>query len=96
MSTISAALALAGLEAGPPDVSATIAERERLAAGLRSIGLEPLPSFTNFLLVPHERAQELYEALLARGLPFALRRERSGSPCTGRRRTTGCSRRSPR
>jgi histidinol-phosphate aminotransferase len=68
LSTISAALALAGLEAAPPDVSATIAERERLAAGLRSIGLEPLPSFTNFLLVPHERAQELYEALLDRGL----------------------------
>ena len=68
LSTISAALALAGLEAGPPDVSGTIAERERLAAGLRSLGLEPLPSFTNFLLVPHERAHELYEALLDRGL----------------------------
>jgi histidinol-phosphate aminotransferase len=68
VSTISAALVLAGLEAGPPDVSETIAERERLAAGLRSLGLEPLPSFTNFLLVPHERAQELYEGLLDRGL----------------------------
>ena len=42
VSTLSAALALAALEAGPPDVSATIAERERLAAGLRSLGLEPL------------------------------------------------------
>jgi histidinol-phosphate aminotransferase len=68
VSTISAALALAGLEAGPPDVSATIAERERLGNALRSIGLEPLPSHTNFLLVPHARAQELYESLLARGL----------------------------
>lgn len=68
VSTISAALALAALQAGPPDVSATIAERERLAAGLRSLGLEPLPSYTNFLLVPHERAQELYDALLAQGL----------------------------
>jgi histidinol-phosphate aminotransferase len=68
VSTIGAALALAGLEAGPPDVSATLAERERLAAGLRSLGLEPLPSHTNFLLVPHARARELYEALLARGL----------------------------
>ena len=62
----------------PPDVSATIAERERLAAGLRSIGLEPLPSFTNFLLVPDEHAQERYEALLDRGIavrpsPGALR-----------------------
>ena len=68
VSTISAALALAGLEAGPPDVSATIAERERLSAGLREIGLEPLPSYTNFVLVPHARAQELYEALLGRGI----------------------------
>ena len=68
LSTLSAALALAGLEAGPPDVSATIAERERLAAALRGLGLEPLPSFTNFVLVPDERAQELYEALLDRGL----------------------------
>jgi histidinol-phosphate aminotransferase len=71
LSTLSAALALAGLEAGPPDVSATIAERERLAASLRGLGLEPLPSFTNFVLVPDERAQELYEALLDRG--FAVR-----------------------
>jgi len=78
LSTLSAALALAGLEAGPPDVSATIAERERLAAALRGLGLEPLPSFTNFVLVPDEHAQELYEALLDRGLavrpsPGALR-----------------------
>jgi len=78
VSTLAAALALAGLEAGPPDVSATIAERERLADGLRSLGLAPLPSSTNFLLVPHERAEELYACLLARGLavrpsPGALR-----------------------
>jgi len=69
ISTLSAALALAGLEAGPPDVSATIAERERLADGLRSLGLEPLPSWTNFLLVRHERAAELADGLLRRGLP---------------------------
>jgi histidinol-phosphate aminotransferase len=68
ITTLSAALALAGLEAGPPDVSQTIAERERLADGLRSLGLEPLPSYTNFVNVPHERAPELYEALLDRGL----------------------------
>jgi len=68
VSTLSAALALAGLEAGPPDVTATLAERERLAEGLRSLGLEPLPSSTNFLLVPHERAGELADALLRRGL----------------------------
>jgi histidinol-phosphate aminotransferase len=69
VSTLSAALALAALEAGPPDVSATIAERERLADGLRSLGLEPLPSSTNFLFVPHERAAELADGLLGRGLP---------------------------
>jgi len=68
VSTLSAALALAALDAGPPDVSATIAERERLAHGLRSLGLEPLPSWTNFLLVPHEHAGELTDALLRRGL----------------------------
>jgi histidinol-phosphate aminotransferase len=68
LSTLSAALALAGLEAGPPDVSETIAERERLGEGLRSIGFAPLPSHTNFVLVPHERAQEIYEALLGQGL----------------------------
>ena len=71
VSTISAALALAALEAGPPDVAPTIAERERLAAGLRKIGLAPLPSYTNFLLVRNARAQELYEELLAQG--FAVR-----------------------
>ncbi|HET6945701.1 MAG TPA: aminotransferase class I/II-fold pyridoxal phosphate-dependent enzyme [Gaiellaceae bacterium] len=68
VSTISAALALAGLEAGPPDVSATLVERERLADGLRGLGLEPLPSSTNFVLVPHRQADELYESLLARGM----------------------------
>jgi histidinol-phosphate aminotransferase len=68
ISTIGAALALAGLEAGPPDVAPTIAERERLATSLREIGLEPLPSWTNFLLVPHPDARELYERLLARGI----------------------------
>ncbi|HEV7133956.1 MAG TPA: aminotransferase class I/II-fold pyridoxal phosphate-dependent enzyme [Gaiellaceae bacterium] len=69
VSTLSAALALAGLEAGPPDVSETIAERERLAEGLRALGLEPLPSWTNFVLVPHEHAAELADGLLRAGLP---------------------------
>jgi histidinol-phosphate aminotransferase len=78
VSTLAAALALAGLEAGRPDVSATIAERERLASALGALGLEPLPSHTNFLLVQHGRAAELYESLLRRGLavrpsPGALR-----------------------
>jgi histidinol-phosphate/aromatic aminotransferase/cobyric acid decarboxylase-like protein len=69
VSTLSAALALAALEAGPPDVAPTIAERERLADGLRSLGLVPLPSWTNFLFVSHERAAELADGLLRRGLP---------------------------
>jgi histidinol-phosphate aminotransferase len=68
ISTLAAALALAGLEDGPPDVAPTIAERERLAGELRAIGLEPLPSWTNFLLVPHPNAQWLYEQLLDRGI----------------------------
>jgi len=43
-------------------------ERERLAASLRDLGLEPLPSATNFLYVPFERAPELSEVLLGEGM----------------------------
>ena len=68
VSTMSAALALAGLEAGPPDVAPTIAERDRLAGELRGIGLSPAPSWTNFLFVPRPEGRELYERLLDRGL----------------------------
>jgi histidinol-phosphate aminotransferase len=68
ITTLSAALALAALRAGPPDVSATIAERERMAVGLRGLGLEPLPSHANFLYVPTDTAQETYERLLRDGL----------------------------
>jgi histidinol-phosphate aminotransferase len=68
VATTSVALALAGL-ADPPDVRPTIEERERLARELRAIGLEPLPSWANFLYVPTDRASELDEALLHRGLP---------------------------
>jgi histidinol-phosphate aminotransferase len=68
LATTSAALALAGLEAGPPDVAPTIAERERLSGELRGIGLAPLPSWTNFLLVPHPDAHSIYERLLDRGI----------------------------
>ncbi len=73
VSTLSVALALAGL-AAPPDVSSTIAERDRLAAGLRTIGLEPLPSHANFLYVPLEDPHGLADRLLRQGLvvrPFA-------------------------
>ena len=68
ITTMSAALALAALRAGPPDVSATIAERERLASRLRDIGLEPLPSHANFVHVPMADARGTYDRLLRRGL----------------------------
>jgi histidinol-phosphate aminotransferase len=70
LSTLSAALALAGL-AAPPDVAPILEERERMAARLREIGIEPLPSHANFLNVPFERPQELYDRLLEKG--FAVR-----------------------
>jgi histidinol-phosphate aminotransferase len=68
VATTSVALALAGL-ADPPDVLPTIEERERLAGELRRLGLEPQPSWANFVYVPTERAGEVGEALLQRGLP---------------------------
>jgi histidinol-phosphate aminotransferase len=68
ITTFSAALALAALRAGPPDVSETIEERERLAGGLRAIGLEPLPSHANFVYVPLPGAREEHERLLRQGL----------------------------
>ena len=67
IATLSAALAVAAL-ADPPDVSAQVEERERLASGLRALGLEPLPSRTNFLFVPVEAPEELGAALLRSGL----------------------------
>jgi histidinol-phosphate aminotransferase len=67
VSTLSVAVALAGL-ADPPDVSDTIAERERLAERLRGLGLEPLPSWTNFVYVPVDDGFALGDALLRRGL----------------------------
>jgi imidazoleglycerol-phosphate dehydratase / histidinol-phosphatase len=67
ISTLSAALALAAL-ADPPDVSAQVEERERLARGLRALGLEPLESHTNFLFVPLGEPEDLGAALLRSGL----------------------------
>ena len=43
-------------------------ERERLTSLLRELDLAPLPSHTNFVYVPIEGAQELYEQLLHQGL----------------------------
>ena len=67
ISGISAALALAAL-AGGPDVSEQVEERDRCAAVLAEIGLEPLPSRANFLFVPFEHPERLGAELLRKGL----------------------------
>jgi histidinol-phosphate/aromatic aminotransferase/cobyric acid decarboxylase-like protein/imidazoleglycerol phosphate dehydratase HisB len=66
VSAVSAALALAAL-ADPPDVTDQVDERERSARGLRALGLEPLPSWTNFLFVPIEEPEAVGDALLRGG-----------------------------
>ena len=68
ISGISAALALAALAAGPPDVSEQVAERDRCAAVLGEIGLEPVPSRANFLFVPVGDPEGVGAALLREGL----------------------------
>jgi histidinol-phosphate aminotransferase len=68
ITTLSAALALAALRAGPPDVSETVAERERLAGSLLELGFTPQPSHANFVYVPTADARALYERLLRQGL----------------------------
>jgi histidinol-phosphate aminotransferase len=75
LSTLSAALALAGL-AAPPDVTPILEERERLAARLRELGFEPLPSHANFLYVPVDDPKAEYDRLLESGL--AVRPVRGG------------------
>ncbi|HEY3543895.1 MAG TPA: aminotransferase class I/II-fold pyridoxal phosphate-dependent enzyme, partial [Gaiellaceae bacterium] len=67
VSTLSVALALAALR-NPPDVAPVIEERERLTTELRALGLEPLPSRANFVFVPTDEAEAIYDRLLARGL----------------------------
>jgi histidinol-phosphate/aromatic aminotransferase/cobyric acid decarboxylase-like protein len=84
VSTLSVALALAGLDAGPPDVRGTIEERERLAAELRSLGLDPLPSHANFLAVPIATGSEIIDQLLRQGI--AVRPYRDGMRITVRDR----------
>jgi histidinol-phosphate aminotransferase len=75
LSTLSAALALAGL-ASPPDVTPILEERERLAGALRDLGFEPLPSRANFLYVPVDDPRAEYDRLLEHGL--AVRPVRGG------------------
>jgi len=66
VSTLSAALAVAALRS-PPDVSWVVEERERLAAGLRELGYAPLPTHANFVFVPVEDPQPVFEQLLGAG-----------------------------
>ena len=68
ISGISAALALAALAAGPPDVREQVAERDRCAVSLGEIGLGSLPSRANFLFVPMENPDGVGAALLRQGL----------------------------
>jgi histidinol-phosphate/aromatic aminotransferase/cobyric acid decarboxylase-like protein/imidazoleglycerol phosphate dehydratase HisB len=67
VSSLSAALALAAI-ASPLDVSAQVAERERLARELTSLGLTPVKSYTNFLFIPMPEPQDLVEQLMAYGV----------------------------
>src|SRR5205085_6625629 len=66
VSTLSVALALAAL-ASPPDLAPVIEERERLAAELRTLGFQPLPSRANFVYVPAEEPRALADKLLSGG-----------------------------
>jgi histidinol-phosphate/aromatic aminotransferase/cobyric acid decarboxylase-like protein/imidazoleglycerol phosphate dehydratase HisB len=66
VSTLSAALAVAALRR-PPDVDWVVEERERLASELRALGLDPLPSHTNFVFVPVDEPESLFEQLLPSG-----------------------------
>jgi len=67
VSSLSAALALAAI-ATPLDVSAQVAERERLSNELTSLGLTPTKSYTNFLFIPMDKPQELVEQLMVYGV----------------------------
>lgn len=75
LSTLSAALALAGLQA-PPDVSPILEERERMGERLRGLGFEPRESHANFLYIPVDDPQSEYDRLLQHGL--AVRPVRGG------------------
>jgi histidinol-phosphate aminotransferase len=52
----------------PPNVAPEIEERERLALKLASLGLDVLPSRTNFVMVRHEDGGSLSGGLMRRGL----------------------------
>ncbi|MCU0308868.1 MAG: histidinol-phosphate transaminase [Thermoleophilia bacterium] len=71
---VAQAAALASLEEAdehlPPRIALCRAERTRMADGLRALGLDPLPSEANFLLVEvgEDRAPLINRALLERGV----------------------------
>ena len=67
VSSLAAELAIAAL-ASKPDPRPEIEERERLAAALRALGLQPLESHTNFLYVLVEDGLALGDALIRQGL----------------------------
>ncbi len=67
VSTLSAELAVAAL-AEQPDAAPVLEERDRLAAGLRALGLAPLESHANFLYVPVEDGLALNDRLLRQGM----------------------------
>jgi histidinol-phosphate aminotransferase len=75
LSTLSAALALAGLR-GQPDVTPILEERGRMAERLRELGRQPRESHANFLYVPVDDPQAEYDRLLQNG--FAVRPVRGG------------------
>lgn len=67
VSATSAALALAAIQT-PLDVSDQVAERERLSRELATLGLHPLPSFTNFLYIPMDAPERYVEGLMPYGI----------------------------
>ena len=71
VSTAAALASLADLDYLQSVIATIVADRDRLAAGLREIaGVEPLPSATNFLLVrlPVPNAKPVVEELARRGI----------------------------
>jgi imidazoleglycerol-phosphate dehydratase/histidinol-phosphatase len=67
VSTLSAALALAAL-GEPLDVVAQVEERERLASGLRALGLDVPQSHASFVYVPLDEPEALAATLLRSGV----------------------------
>ena len=71
--------ALAALDEGPTALGwvreharLAIEARERLVESLRALGVQPLPSAANFVLVPHPRAPEVAQRLRSNGIVVRL------------------------